>query len=102
MPPGYSGVTPKKFPYIPRMYHGTPDPSFMRHPGGPDGALHLIPPFALQRLHLTDEQRRQIQLLDDQARQRLEKILSPEQLQILKESRPRPGGPGMPDDRPPR
>jgi len=97
----YHYVLTEQFPYIPRMYHGTPDPSFMRHPGPgapgrpggardrrPDGAFHLIPPFALQSLHLTDEQRRQIQPLDDEARQRLEKILTPLQLQILKESRP--------------
>jgi hypothetical protein len=85
----YHYVLTEQFPYIPRMYRGTPDPSFMRHPGGPDGAFHLIPPFALQRLHLTDQQRRQIEPLDNQARQRLETILTPEQLRILKESRPR-------------
>jgi hypothetical protein len=95
----YHYVLTEQFPYIPRMYRGTPDPSFMRRPGPggpgmardrrPDGGFHLIPPFALDRLHLSDEQRRQIEPLDAAARQRLEQILTPEQLQILKESRPR-------------
>jgi hypothetical protein len=95
----YHYVLTEQFPYIPRMYRGTPDPSFMRHPGGPDGAYHIIPPFALQRLHLTDEQRRQIEPLDEQARHRLEQILTREQLQMLKESRPRQGGPRAPQGR---
>jgi hypothetical protein len=94
----YHYVLTEQFPYVPRAYRGTPDASFMRHPGGPDGGFHLIPPFALQRLHLTEGQRRQIEPLDDQARQRLEQILTPEQLKILKESRPRRGGPGAPED----
>jgi hypothetical protein len=101
----YHYVLTEQFPFIPRKFRGTPDPSFMRRPGGagggagqgrPDGAFHLIPPFALDRLNLTDEQRRQIEPLDKQARERLEQILTPEQLKILKESRPPRGGPGAP------
>jgi YHYH protein len=101
----YHYVLTEQFPFIPRKFRGTPDPSFMRRPGGgggareggPDGAFHLIPPFALRRVNLTDEQRRQIEPLDQEARERLEKILTPEQLQILKESRPPRGLPGAPD-----
>ena len=63
---------------------------------GPDGGFHLIPPRAEQQLQLTDDQKKQIAALEAETKAKLEKILTPEQLQQLKTMRPpmRPGGPG--------
>ena len=56
--------------------------------GGTAGNLHLIPRAIEEKLNLTDEQRKQIDDLSHQAREKLEKILTPEQINILKETRP--------------
>jgi hypothetical protein len=109
----YHYVLTEQFPYVPREWRGTPDQSFRRGPGGPggggpggrgrggqrgrgpgDGRYHLLPPFVVDQLNLTEEQQRQVQLLEDQTRQKLETILTPEQLQTMKSARPQRGGPG--------
>ena len=74
----YHYVLTDQFPYIPRQFHGTPDPSFRRGPGGPggpgggrgpggrggrgngpgsgDGRYHLLPPFVVDSaLNLTED-----------------------------------------------
>jgi hypothetical protein len=104
----YHYVLTDQFPYIPRQFHGTPDKSFMRGPGGgrgpggrrgpgqgpPNGGFHLIPPFAEEPLNLTNYQRQKITPIEGQARKTLETILTPDQLKTLKETRPPRGGPG--------
>jgi Spy/CpxP family protein refolding chaperone len=64
-------------------------------PGGP-GGFHLLPPRAAEHLNLTDDQRKQLADLEAEVKAKIEKILTPEQLQQLKQMRPpmRPGGPG--------
>ncbi len=65
--------------------------------GGPGGrGFHLLPPRATEQLNLTDDQKTQIAALEADTKAKLEKILTPEQLQQLKQMRPpqRQGGPG--------
>ena len=77
--------------------------------GGPgDHGFHLLPPRAAEQLKLTDEQKTQLAALETETKAKLEKILTPEQLQQLKQMRPPmrqdvPGGPGDQggQDRPP-
>ncbi|MGA2496383.1 MAG: aryl-sulfate sulfotransferase [Tepidisphaeraceae bacterium] len=80
------------------------------NPGGP----RLLPRSVEELLNLTEQQRQQIDDLETEARTKLGKILTPEQLKQLDQSRPSrppqdgPGGDGPPpppggnDDRPPR
>ena len=67
-------------------------------PGGPGGqrGFHLLPPRAQEQLKLTDEQKKQIAALEAETKAKLEKILTADQLEQLKNMRPpmRPGGPG--------
>jgi Spy/CpxP family protein refolding chaperone len=70
-------------------------------PGGPGGrggpgGFHLLPPRAQEQLNLTDDQKKQVAALEAEVKAKLEKILTPEQLQQLKQMRPpgRMGGPG--------
>lgn len=101
----YHYVLTDDFPYVPRLYRGTPDPSFERRPpaGGINGAprggppppgFRLIPPFARDRLNLTDDQRSRIALLETETKAALAKILTPEQMKTLESARPPrlPGG----------
>lgn len=64
-------------------------------PGG-QGGFHILPPRAQEQLKLTDEQKTQIAALETETKAKLEKILTPEQMQQLKNMRPpmRQGGPG--------
>jgi len=64
---------------------------------GGRGGFHLLPPRAQEQLQLTDDQKKQIAALEAETRAKLEKILTPEQMQKLKNMRPlmRPGGPQM-------
>ena len=76
---------------------------------GPKGAgpmrppgfhVHVLPPHAAEALNLTDEQKKQIAELEAKVQARLEKILTPGQLDQLKQMHPPhpPGGPaGGPD-----
>jgi hypothetical protein len=90
----YQYVLTEQFPYVPRMFRGTPDSSFARKGppggagGGRPGGVRLIPPFAVERLGLTEEQVKLVAELDREARAGLEKILSGEQMRALEEARP--------------
>lgn len=70
-------------------------------PGAP-GGFHLLPPRAQEQLQLTDDQRKQIAALESETKAKLEKILTPEQMDQLKNMRPpmRQGGPGGPPNGP--
>jgi len=58
--------------------------------------LHLLPPHAQEGLNLTCDQQKQVADLEVETKTKLHKILTPEQLQQLKQMRPPPpqGGPG--------
>lgn len=64
-------------------------------PGGPGGRGGVkigtvIPPFAVEQLKLTDDQKTQLAALEADVKAKLEKMLTPEQLKTLES--PRPGG----------
>ena len=65
-------------------------------PGGhPPGGFHLLPPFAMDKLNLTEDQQKQIADLEKETKEKLDKILTPEQIKMLSEMRPpRPPGEG--------
>jgi len=71
-----------------------------QRPGGP----RLLPPGAQEFLQLTAEQQKQVADLEAEVKAKLEKILTPEQLEKMKQMRPpqRPGGPGAAPGGPPR
>jgi len=60
------------------------------------GWFHLLPPRALEQLKLTADQQKQLADLEADVKGKLEKILTPEQQQQLKQMRPPhpPGGRG--------
>ncbi len=63
--------------------------------GGPAGGFHLIPPFAIERMKLTDDQKKQLAELEKETKAKLYKILTPEQrktLETARPPRPRQGG----------
>ena len=64
-------------------------------PGGPPGP-HVLPRGAQEKLKLTADQQKQVADLDAEVKTKLEKILTSEQLQQLKQMRPPQGqrGPG--------
>ena len=135
----YHYVLTDQFPYIPRVFKGTPDASFERRgpgggagggaggggrpggnrpgangggQGGPgpgfDGKIHVIPAFAIEAVKLSPEQLPLVEVLDKEAKEKLEKILTPDQMKSLLEARPpmggmqggRPGGGGGSGGRP--
>ena len=63
---------------------------------GGQGGFHLLPPRAQEQLKLTDEQKTHIAALETETKAKLEKILTPTQLEQLKNMRPpmRQGGQG--------
>jgi len=63
------------------MHHGDANA-----PGG--GGFHLIPPFAAEKMNLTDDQKKQLEELAKETKSKLDKILTPEQQKILHEARP--------------
>jgi len=76
--------------------------------GGP-GRFRLLPPRVQEQLSLTPEQQKQVADLDAEVRPKIEKILTPEQLQQLGQLRPPqreggrsgpPGGPNEPEGGP--
>jgi hypothetical protein len=83
-------------------------------PGGPggQGGFRLVPPRAQEQLNLTADQQKQVADLEAKTRAKLEKILTPEQMQELRQMRPLQrqggsagpggagGGPGEPGGRP--
>ena len=66
--------------------------------GGPGGqhGFHLLPPMAQEQLKLTDDQKKQITALEAETKAKLEGILTPAQLEQMKNMRPqmRQGGQG--------
>ncbi|MCY2923950.1 MAG: hypothetical protein NT031_00660, partial [Planctomycetota bacterium] len=78
----------------PGVRAGTGGPA--SRPGGHHGYPHVIPPFAVEKLNLTDDQKKQLEDLSKEVIAKLEKILTPEQMKILHDARPpRPDrGPG--------
>lgn len=68
--------------------------------GGP--GLHLLPREAQEKLNLTAEQQKQVVALEAEVKAKLEKILTPDQLEQLKQIRPPQGqrGPGGPQGGP--
>jgi Spy/CpxP family protein refolding chaperone len=60
----------------------------MGGPGGARGGMHILPPPLMQQLKLTDDQKTQIAALEAETKAKLEKILTAEQLQQLKNFRP--------------
>ena len=77
---------------------GAPPPA-KGGPGGPkqgQGGFRLLPPPVLEKLNLTADQKKAVADLEAEVKGKLEKILTQEQMQQLKQMRPpRPqGGPG--------
>ncbi len=72
----------------PRDAGGPPPPP----PGG--GGFHLLPRFVADKLNLSEDQQKQLADLEKETKDKLAKILSPEQLKTLEQSRPPRGGPG--------
>ena len=64
--------------------------------GGPQAGFHLLPPRAMEQLNLTAEQQKKLTALEAEVKAKLEKILTAEQMQQLRQFRPpqRMGGPG--------
>ena len=77
---------------------GPPPRNGPRGPGGHGGGFHLIPPFAVEKLNLTEDQQEQVAELEKETKAKLYKILTPKQQKTLETSRPprpgRGGGPG--------
>ncbi len=67
-------------------------------PGGQAGrGFHVLPPWAMQELDLSDAQKKQLAALETEVKAKVEKILTADQLRKMKQLRPPPrqGGPGM-------
>lgn len=110
---GYHYHVTNKFPYVIGGYHGVVEqsnldggprnrsgPSEMRVEGGPGGpGYHLVPRFAMDRLDLSDAQRKQLADLDADVRLKLRAILTAEQFKTLEQTLP-PPPPSWPDAEP--
>ncbi len=59
----------------------------------PPAGFHLLPRHVTEELDLTDEQTTAIAQLEKETKEKLEKILTPEQFKMLQQMRP-PGPPG--------
>jgi len=65
-----------------------------------DGQFHAVPPFVAEQLNLTDDQKKQLEALDKDVKTKLDKILTDDQKQKLKDMRSQfrggrgPGGQG--------
>lgn len=86
---------------------GIGDPGMGPPGGGPGGRGgmrsqpgEVLPQFMVDRLQLNDAQRQELVELQKDVDARLEKILTPDQLSMLRQ-RPQPGGPGRPPGPPP-
>ena len=71
-------------------------PEGMRPQGAPGGGQGL-PPRMPEQLKLTDEQKKQIEAIQAETKAKMDKVLTPEQLEQMKNMRPpmRQGGRGM-------
>lgn len=65
-------------------------------PRGAPGGVHIIPPFVMSKLNLTEDQQKQVADLEKETKAKLDKILTPEQQKIMAETRPPRGGRGGP------
>jgi hypothetical protein len=64
-------------------------------PGRPEGGFHLMPHFVVEQMDLTPNQQQRLAQLEQEAKAKLDKILTPAQKKALDEARPPfPGGPG--------
>lgn len=61
----------------------------------------LFPPHIREAMDLTEEQRKKVDELEDEVRQKLEKILTVDQFRKAESMGPPPGGPGGPGGPPP-
>lgn len=52
-------------------------------PGGHRGGFHLLPPFVMDKLNLTDDQKKALAELEKETKAKLDKILTDEQKKIL-------------------
>lgn len=87
---------------------GPPGPGGPGGPGrfGPPRPGQILPPFVMDALKLTDDQKKQMDDLQKEVDSKLDKILTDDQKKQMKEMRPPrgpggPGGPGGPDGPPP-
>jgi hypothetical protein len=64
--------------------------------GGPPQPGQILPPYLLDQLNLTDDQRKQLDDLQKHVSSQLDKILTDQQKQQLKDMRGGPGGYGPP------
>jgi hypothetical protein len=96
--PGFGGPGDRRPPFAdvpPPAEDGPPRREGPGGLGGPGGGFHLIPPFAVEKLNLTEDQQEPIAELEKQTKARLYKILTPQQQKILEKARPpRPGARG--------
>ena len=53
----------------------------------PGGGLHLVPPRVQERLNLTEDQKKQITELEGDVKSKMEKILTPDQMNQLQQMR---------------
>ncbi len=85
-----------------RPHDGPPPeggPSTRPHdPNAPPPGFHLFPREVAEKLKLTADQRKQLDELAKETKEKIDKILTAEQKKILEESRPphHEGGPGGP------
>jgi hypothetical protein len=102
---GYHYHVTNKFPYVIGGYHGVveqsnfdgappnrPSPMPGRGGSGRPG-YHLLPRFTMDRLDLSEEQRKQLADLEADVRLKLKAILTPEQFQTLDQTLPPPPPP---------
>ena len=81
---------------------GTTTSGSSETPPPPRGGPHLLPPHAAERLNLTDAQKKQIKDLEAEVKTKIESILTPAQLEQLKQMHPpHGGGPGGGNPPPP-
>src|SRR5262249_14602775 len=92
--PGRPGEGPGRRPEGP----GRPGEGPGRPGDGPprfqDGSM--LPPFAREELKLTGEQQKQLEALEKEPKEKLLRILTPEQVKMLDTIQPPRGGPGGP------
>jgi hypothetical protein len=64
-------------------------------PARPESGFHVIPRFASDKMNLSPDQLQKISEIEKEAKAKLDKILTPEQMKALETARPpMPGGPG--------
>jgi Spy/CpxP family protein refolding chaperone len=99
--PGGPGGPGGRFPGGPGGPGGGPGGPGGRGPGGFGGAPQpgqILPPFVLEQLNLTAEQKKQLEELQKEVDGRLGKILTAEQKKQLQEMRPGQGRGGPPGE----